>query len=93
MDAQEGIRMMTVFFVFLLIGTFMCQYRIMVGPTPPDRMVAIDIMGILVVGFCALYSVRTGREFYLYIAITWAILSFVGTLALAKFLEGRSFDE
>ncbi len=85
--------MITVCFVLLLIGCFMCLYRIMVGPTPPDRMVAIDIMGILVVGFCALYSIRTGRDFYLYIAITWAILSFVATLALAKFLEGRSFDE
>lgn len=85
--------MMTFFFILLLIGAVMCLYRIMVGPTPPDRMVAIDIMGILVVGMCALYAVLTGKGFYLYISISWAILAFVGTLALAKFLEGRSFDE
>lgn len=85
--------MITVFFILLLIGAFMCLYRIMVGPTPPDRMVAIDILGILVVGICAIYAVLTGKDFYFYIAISWAILAFVGTLALAKFLEGRSFDE
>ncbi|MEA1913185.1 MAG: cation:proton antiporter [candidate division WOR-3 bacterium] len=85
--------MITFFFIVLFIGAFMCLYRIAVGPTPPDRMVAIDILGILVVGICALYAAYTGKGFYLYIAISWAILSFVGTLALAKFLEGRSFDE
>lgn len=85
--------MITFFFILLLIGTFMCLYRIMVGPIPPDRMVAIDILGILVVGICALFAIQTGKDFYLYIAIAWAMLSFIGTLALAKFLEGRSFDE
>ena len=85
--------MITFFFILLIIGSFMCLYRIMVGPIPPDRMVAIDILGILTVGICALFSVRTGKDFYLYIAIGWAILAFVATLALAKFLEGRSFDE
>jgi len=45
------------------------------------------------VGMCALYAAYTKKGFYLYIAISWAILSFVGTLALVKFLEGRGFDE
>jgi multicomponent Na+:H+ antiporter subunit F len=55
--------------------------------------VAIDILGIVIVGFCALIGVDTGKDFYLNIALAWALLSFIGTIALAKFLEGRSFDE
>jgi multicomponent Na+:H+ antiporter subunit F len=55
--------------------------------------VAIDILGIVIVGFCALIGVETGKDFYLNIALAWALLSFIGTIALAKFLEGRSFDE
>jgi multicomponent Na+:H+ antiporter subunit F len=55
--------------------------------------VAIDILGIIVVGFCALYGLATGKDFYLNVALAWALLSFIGTIALAKFLEGRSFDE
>jgi multicomponent Na+:H+ antiporter subunit F len=55
--------------------------------------VAIDILGIVVVGFCALLSLDTGKDFYLVIALAWAFLSWIGTIALSKFLEGRGFDE
>ena len=85
-------------FIYFIAGLlaascFMCLYRIGRGPTAPDRTVAIDILGIVVVGFCALMAVVTGKDFYMNIAITWALLSFIGTIALAKYLEGRSFDE
>ena len=82
-----------VFLGVLLLCCFMCIFRIGRGPTAPDRTVAIDILGIIVVGFCALMTIVTGRGFYMNVAITWALVSFVGTLALAKHLEGRGFDE
>ena len=47
----------------------------------------------MIVGFCALMAVVTGKDFYINIAITWALLSFIGTIGLAKYLEGRGFDE
>ncbi|MCK5224234.1 cation:proton antiporter [Candidatus Calescamantes bacterium] len=81
------------FFVVLLICCFLCLYRIGRGPTVPDRVVAIDILGIVVVGFTALIAVETGKDFYMNIAIAWALISFLGTIALAKHLEGKSFDE
>jgi multicomponent Na+:H+ antiporter subunit F len=56
-------------------------------------MVAIDILGILVVGICALMSITTRRNFLIDIALAWIFLSFIGTLALAKYLSGRKFDE
>ena len=80
-------------FVLLTLGAFMCLYRVGMGPTAPDRAVAIDILGTLLVGFCALLAVKTGKDFYLNVAIAWALLSFVGSIALAKFLEGKGFDE
>jgi len=82
-----------VYFGVLLLCCFMCLFRIARGPTAPDRTVAIDILGIVVVGFCALMAVLTGKDFYINVAITWALLSFIGTIALAKYLEGRGFDE
>ena len=81
------------FYTGLLVCCFLCLYRIGMGPSAPDRTVAIDILGIVVVGFCALMALATGRDFYLNIALAWALLSFIGTIALAKFLEGRGFDE
>jgi len=79
-------------FCVLILCSAMCLYRIGRGPTAPDRTVAIDILGTLVVGFCCLMAIWQGLEYYMNIAIAWALISFVGTLALAKRLEGRSYD-
>jgi len=79
-------------FGVLILGSAMCLYRIGRGPSAPDRTVAIDILGTLVVGFCCIMAIWTGRDYYMNIAIAWALISFVGTLALAKYLEGRSYD-
>ena len=67
----------------------MCLYRIGRGPTAPDRMVAIDILGTVVVGFVAILTALTGKAYLLNVALVWALISFVGTLALAKYLLWR----
>lgn len=77
----------------LLLAAFMCLYRIGRGPSAPDRAVSIDILGTLIVAFTALLGLYTGRDWYLSIALTWALLSFIGAIALAKYLEGRAYDE
>ena len=83
----------TIVMMVLLFCGFLCLYRIGMGPTAPDRTVAIDILGTLVVGFCAILTWTTGKDYFINIGIAWALLSFIGTIALAKFLEGRSFDD
>jgi len=80
-------------FYILLLCCFFCLFRIMRGPTAPDRAVSLDILGTLIVGFCALVSISTGRSWYIDIGIAWALQSFIGSLALAKYLEGKRFDE
>ena len=80
-------------FLILLGCCFLCLYRVASGPTAPDRTVAIDALGTLIVGFCAILTMVTGKDFYMNVAISWALLSFVGSIALAKYLEGKQFDE
>jgi len=75
------------------ICCFLCLYRIARGPTAADRAVATDILGILVVGFCAFFSLKTKQDWYMNIALIWALLGFIGTITLAKYLEGKHFDE
>lgn len=77
----------------LLLASGMCLYRIGRGPTAADRIVAVDIFGILIVGFCAILTISTGRSWYIDIGIAWALQSFISTLALAKYLEGRGLEE
>lgn len=77
----------------LLLCSFLCLYRILRGPTAPDRVVAIDILGILVVGFCAVLGISTGRSWYMDIGIAWGLQSFIATIALAKYIEGKGLEE
>ena len=85
--------MIALFYIGLFICCFLCLYRIGRGPTAPDRTVAIDILGIIIVGLCAVLSLVDETDFYLNVALAWALLSFIGTIALSKYLEGRNFDD
>lgn len=80
-------------FYILVLASILCLERIVRGPTASDRIVAIDIFGVLIVGFCAIISVSTGRSWYIDIGIAWSLQSFIGALALSKYLEGKAFDE
>ena len=80
-------------YLFLIACVAMCVYRIFVGPRAADRMIGVDILGIIIIIFCVFFSLTTGSDFYMNIAIAWSILGFVSTLTLAKFLEGRHLDE
>lgn len=77
----------------LLLAAVLCLYRITKGPTAADRIVAVDILGILIIGFCAIMTISTGRSWYIDIGIAWALQSFIGTLALAKYLERKGLEE
>ena len=80
--------------LYIQIGlSVICLYRIIRGPTIPDRMVGVDIFGILVVGICAIIAIQSERSFILDIGIAWIILSFIGTLTLAKYLTGKKLNE
>jgi len=80
------------FFILILCGIF-CLCRILAGPTAADRAAALDILGILIVGFCAILGIPTGRDWYIDIGIAWVLQSFISILALGKYLEGRRFDD
>lgn len=80
-------------FYIIILACFLCLYRIGRGPTGADRIVAIDILGIMIIGLCSILTISTGRSWYLDIGIAWALQSFISTLALSKYLEGRGFDE
>ncbi len=85
----------TAFAVFssvLLLCCALCLYRIGRGPTAPDRTVGIDILGTVVVGFCALLTLSTGKDYIMNVALVWAMVSFIGTIGLARHLERRHDD-
>ena len=81
-------------FLFALIGCCaLCLARAARGPSVADRMLAIDTLATVVLGMLVVLSTMTGLAYLMDIAIALALLGFVGTLALAKQLEGRTFGD
>ena len=79
--------------VVLVLAAVLCLFRIFRGPSIADRMVGVDIMGILFVGITALTGIIYKLDFLLDVAIVLALISFVATIALAKYLERRTLDD
>jgi len=73
----------------VLLG-FMCvsMLRLAIGPTAADRAVALDTVNTLVVTTMVLLGAAFGQVVYVDVAIVYALLSFVGTLYIARYLEG-----
>ncbi len=72
------------FLVYIIISAF----RIFLGPTAADRAVALDTINTLVVASMVGLGAATWETLFIDIAIVYAILSFVTTLYIAKYLEG-----
>ena len=66
-----------------------CALRAALGPTAPDRVVAIDALIALMIGALVLLGVYYRAPIYLDVALVYALVAFLGTLAIAKYLEGR----
>jgi multicomponent Na+:H+ antiporter subunit F len=81
--------------VILLAGMVLVLWRLVKGPTAADRVVAMDLLSLLVVTFLVSLSIHTGETSYLDVAIAYACIAFLGTIALARFIErarGRKPD-
>jgi multicomponent Na+:H+ antiporter subunit F len=78
----------------MLIGCFFALFRVVKGPTLPDRATALTVLGVIVTGLVALLSLSTAHDsIALDIALAWALQLFIGIIAIAKYLEGRSLDD
>jgi multicomponent Na+:H+ antiporter subunit F len=74
--------------LLVLLGCIVpCLYRLTVGPHTLDRLIAFDLTGILIAASLAVYATIQGSAAYLEISMGLAILSFVGTVAVAYYLE------
>ncbi len=84
---------MNVFILILVALCFMCLYRVYAGPTVADRVVAMDVMGNIIVGILALLVLLSGRGVLMDLTLAFSLLAFIGTIVLAKYLEGGQLDE
>lgn len=70
-------------------GLVLSVIRFMLGPTTPDRVVAADTLSILITAGLAWLAHLLDSSIYLAIALVYGALAFVGTVALARAIEGN----
>ncbi|MEI2384611.1 cation:proton antiporter [Breoghania sp. JC706] len=73
----------------LSLSFLMTVYRIVTGPTLPDRFVALDMLVTVGIGFIAVIGVKTDFYLYIDIAIALGLVGFLATVAFARFLLNR----
>jgi multicomponent Na+:H+ antiporter subunit F len=71
----------------LSISILASLYRVFKGPSMPDRVIAMDSIGINIIGVVAILSVILNTLAFLEIILLIGILAFIGTIAFSKFLE------
>ena len=74
--------------IFFALLALMLFYRLAFGPTLADRAIAGDAIEMLAATSLLCYALYSGRGLYLDISLVVAILGFIGTLLIAKYLEG-----
>lgn len=77
----------------VVLALFLTFVRLVRGPTLPDRVVALDLMGVLAVGMLAAYAVATDQPLLLDPATVLALVGFLGTTGFAHYLKRRGRDE
>jgi multisubunit Na+/H+ antiporter MnhF subunit len=77
----------------LLVGSLLpCTWRVIVGPSPADRLQAIDTITNVLTGIIVVLALVQDTAFLLDVGIALAAFGFVATVAIARYLyEGRMF--
>lgn len=80
---------MVIAFAMLLTALVLASWRLMKGPSINDRIAAMDVIAIIVMGFVLVYSVLINNSIYFDIPVIISLISFIGTVAVSTYLKHR----
>lgn len=73
--------------VMMTLAMFLAFFRLVRGPSLPDRVVALDLIALIVVAIIAVYEIWINEPVLLDAAIVLALVTFLGTVGFARYLE------
>ena len=79
--------MIPLIIVVLVVAAIACFGRVIAGPTVPDRIAAVDVIGLLLALVFVLLGVHYRNPYFYDVALVYAVLLFADALILAKFIE------
>lgn len=74
----------------LILGMIFALIRLLRGPSLPGRVIALDLMSVLSIGIIVVYAVLTNQSVFIDVATVLALVSFLGTVAFAAYVERRT---
>ncbi len=74
----------------LAIGVVLVFVRLLRGPSLPDRVVALDILSVFGIGIIVAFAIATDQAIFVDVASVLALVSFLGTIAFAAYVERRT---
>ncbi|MCX6665900.1 MAG: monovalent cation/H+ antiporter complex subunit F [Euryarchaeota archaeon] len=77
--------------IALMLCSILALIRVICGPTVPDRVVGVDTINTIVIVGMIAFGVAYREVIYIDVAIVYALLSFISTLFIARYLEGGDF--
>jgi multisubunit Na+/H+ antiporter MnhF subunit len=78
--------------IVLMVLILPCAYRVWLGPSPADRLQAIDAITTLLIGIIIVLALLRDTAMYIDVAIALAAFAFIGTIAVARYIsEGKVF--
>ncbi len=80
--------LLIIVFSLISLATILAVVRIIIGPTVPDRAVGLDAATTITTAMIVLFSQIFHRAIFLDVALVYAVLAFLGVIALARYLEG-----
>lgn len=83
---------LSVVVIVLAATSVICLFRVIFGPTISDRMVGLNTISTKVTVILVLLAITYGRDMFLDLAIAFAMLNVIGSLAVSKYLEGGFRD-
>jgi multicomponent Na+:H+ antiporter subunit F len=93
MTPESLVLMATIVASLILSAAFLLTvYRVIIGPTLPDRVIALDMLVGIATGFIAVIAIRTGFDLYVDIALSLCLVGFLATVAFARFILSRKVE-
>ncbi|WP_299870640.1 cation:proton antiporter [uncultured Hoeflea sp.] len=83
----------TLTLAILCLSFLVTVYRIIKGPTLPDRILGLDMLVAIAIGFIAVIGIKTGYTLYIDVAIALGLVGFLATVAFARFVLSRGKTE
>jgi multicomponent Na+:H+ antiporter subunit F len=85
--------LLVVVVTLLIADSALCLYRAAKGPTMPDRIIAVNVVGAIATSVLVIISYVLDSKFYLDVAMIYALLNFTVTVAISRYLESEGWNE